>query len=208
MAVVYLDRQHAGKPGRRSRDRGSAVDMDLSGAIEADELEAMLTAQYLLACELALIDAGHIVIPISDGWYSDRHSRVNQYAGTFSASQGPQIYVAAHLNAGWAGREGNGYGAIFYDQRSRRGPVLALEVARKLRPVAPELSEVKQIAAGPEGWTRPAYGTLSGVVQPVTICFEPAFMDCPAHADLLAAEGLRLIGRALAAGINRFADIA
>ena len=194
--TVYLSRDHSGKPGRASGDRGASADLDGSGTIESDEREANLTPRYLFAAEMALLEAGHRVIPISDGWYSERARRVNQYAGSF---QGPQVYVAAHLNAG-----GGRYGAIFYDHRSRTGPTLAQYIAKELRLVAPELSEVKAIAAKPDGWTRNAYGTIGGVVQPVTICFEPCFIDCPDHAELLTENGLTALGHALAHGINRY----
>ena len=197
-AVVYLDRQHSGKPGRKAGDRGAAVDLDGDGTIGIDEREAMLTARYLLACEAALLEAGHTVIPISDGWYSERHSRVNRYAGGFDC---PQVYVAAHLNAG-----GGDYGAVFYDHRSRSGPGLASRIARQIRMVAPEINGVKTIAAKPDDWTRAAFGTIGGVVQPLAICFEPCFMDQPSHADLLTREGLASIGRSLAAGIIAWAE--
>ena len=95
-AVVYLDRQHSGKPGRPN-DRGAAVDLDGDGKIQRGEQEAALTARYLLACELALLEMGHTVIPISDGTYNERHRRVNRYAGTFKAGR-PQFYLAGHLN--------------------------------------------------------------------------------------------------------------
>ena len=199
--TVYLSRDHSGKPGRASGDRGAAADLDGSGSIETDEREANLTPRYLFAAEMALLEAGHRVIPISDGWYSERARRVNQYAGSF---QGPQVYVAAHLNAGWKGNSGSGYGSIFYDHRSRTGPTLAQYIAKELRLVAPELSEVKAIAAKPDGWTRNAYATIGGIVQPVGLCFEPCFIDCAEHAELLTDSGLTAIGHALAHGINRY----
>lgn len=202
--VVYLDRQHSGKPGRRSRDTGASADLDGDGEISIDEQEAMLTPRYLWAAELALRELGHTVICISDGSYADRHRRVNGYAGTFPASV-PQIYIAAHLNAGWGGRSGNGYGAIFYDSKSRSGPELASRVGRQLRMVAPELNGVKCIAAEPSGWTSNAWATIQ-VQQPIALCFEPAFLDCPSHrGGLLTPEGLAAIGRALAAGIDAWA---
>ena len=103
--VVYLDRQHSGKPAR-PRDRGASADLDGDGKIARDEQEAAMTARYLLACELALLEMGHVVIPISDGSYNERHARVNRYAGTFKAGR-PQVYLAAHLNSG-----GGDYGLI------------------------------------------------------------------------------------------------
>ena len=205
MAVVFLDRQHSGKPGRKSRDRGASADLDGNGTVDTDELEATLTARYLLSAEIALVDAGHIVVPLSDGWYSDRHARVHQYSGTFSKAHGPQCYVAAHLNAGWKGQPGSAYGCVFYDHRSRRGVVLATAIARELRLVAPELSDAKVIQAQPSGWTRAAFGTIGGVSRPVGIVYEPAFLDCAEHADLLGADGLKALGHALAHGIDQWA---
>ena len=133
--MVYLDRQHSGKPAR-PLDTGASYDLDGDGVIGTHEQEALLTPRYLLAAELALREMGHTLIPISDGTYGNRHRRVNAYAGTFPTST-PQIFVAAHLNAGWAGNPGSAYGAIFYDSKSRSGPELASRVARQLRMVAP-----------------------------------------------------------------------
>ena len=197
--IVYLDRQHSGKPGRKAKERGAGPDLDGDGVVCVEEREAMLTARYLLACESALIEMGHTVIPIGDGWYSDRHRRVNAYAGTFPAGT-PQVYVAGHLNAG-----GGDYGAVFYDHRSRSGPELAARIAKQLRMVAPEINGVKCIEAKPDNWTRNAYATIGGVMQPVAICYEPCFMDRDSHADLLTREGLSAIGRSLAAGIDTWA---
>ena len=198
--VVYLDRQHSGKPGRKAEDRGAAVDLDGSGRIDVEEREAILTARYGLAAEIALIEAGHIVVPVSDGWYSDRHRRVNQYAGTFPKEY-PQVYVSLHLNAG-----GGDYGAIFYDHRSRSGPELSARIAACLRAEAPEVNGVKCIPAKPDDWTSAAYGTIGGGMQPTTICYEPCFMDNPSHSDLLTRQGLAVLGRALAAGIDAWSN--
>ena len=197
--VVYLDRQHSGKPAR-PRDRGASADLDGDGKIARDEQEAAMTARYLLACELALLEMGHVVIPISDGSYNERHARVNRYAGTFKAGR-PQVYLAAHLNSG-----GGDYGLIGFDHRSRSGPELANRIARQLRQVAPELNGVKCIEAKPDDWTRNMYATISGVTQPIGLCLEPAFLDQPAHADLLTREGLSTMGRAIAAGIDAWAN--
>ena len=198
-AVVYLDRQHSGKPGKPA-DRGAAVDLDGDGKIQRDEQEAALTARYLLACELALLEMGHTVIPISDGGYNERHARVNQYAGTFKAGR-PQLYLAGHLNAG-----GGDYGLLGHDYRRRSGPALASRIARQLRQVAPELNGVKCIEARPDNWTRNMFATISGVTQPIGLCLEPCFMDQPSHADLLTAAGLSTIGRAIAAGVDAFVN--
>jgi N-acetylmuramoyl-L-alanine amidase len=205
-AVVYLDRQHSGKPGRRARDTGASADLDGDGVIGVHEQEALLTPRYLWACELALREAGHTVIPISDGEYQDRFRRINSYAGTFPAST-PQIMIAGHINAGWRGMEGAGYGAIFYDYRSSSGAELASKIARELREAAPELNGVKCIQAKPDDWTRNAFATIQ-VQQPVALCLEPFFIDCPQHTKELATNaGLSRIGKAIAAGINSWVNI-
>mgnify|MGYP003134656156 FL=1 len=203
--VIYLDRQHSGKPGKRARDTGASADLNKDGKIDVHEQEALLTPRYLLACELALRQAGHTVISISDGSYGDRHRRVNAYAGSFPRSV-PQIYIAAHFNAGWGGRDGSGYGAIFYDHRSRSGPELASRIARQLRMVAPELNGVKCIPSKPDDWTRNAWATIQ-VQQPIALCLEPAFIDCPDHAELFSKEGLNTIGKAIARGVDAWANL-
>ena len=198
--VVYLDRQHSGKPGRKAQDRGASADVDGDGVVGIEEREAMMTARYLLACEIALLQMSHTVIPIADGWYSDRHRRVNQYAGTFPPGT-VQVYCAAHINAG-----GGDYGAVLFSHQSRSGPELAARVAKQLRMVAPELNGVKTIAAKPDDWTRNAYATIGGVVQPICLCLEPFFIDQPTHADLMTREGLTAVGRAIASGIDAWAN--
>ena len=202
MPTVYLDRQHAGKPGRRVRDRGAAADLDGDGLVEVHEREAMLTPVYLLAAETRLIEYGFDVYTLADGSYRDRHERVNEYDRD---ERGASCYVAAHLNAGWRNRPGDAYGAIFYDYRSTSGRSLAKRIAAELRLVAPELSDVKVRPASPNDWTRNAFYTIANV-NPVAVCYEPAFMDCETHAAILGtAEGLEAIGRALADGVNRWA---
>lgn len=194
MAIVFLDRQHAGKPGKLN-DRGAAADLDGDGKKEIHELEAMRTPLYLLQAEQRLISHGHKVITLSDGWYSDRHKRVNSYANKVG---GRAIYVAAHLNAG-----GGSYGVVFYDHRSQNGQKLSEKIAARLEATCPELTRgVKTRAANPADGTKNAYYTIKGIGTPVAICFEPCFMDTPEHQGLLEGEGLVRIGYALADGIN------
>ena len=198
--VVYLDRQHSGKPGRKASDRGAGSDLDGDGSVGVEEREAMMTARYLLACEVALLQMGHTVIPIADGWYSERHDRVNRYAADFGPDV-PQVYCSGHLNAG-----GGLYGAVFFDHRSSSGPDLAQRIAGQIRMVAPELDAVKTFGASPDDWTKNAHATIAGVGRPVAVCLEPLFIDQPAHADLMTQEGLTVIGRAIAAGIDAWAN--
>ena len=164
----------------------------------AHEREAMLTPKYLLHAEERLLNLGHDVVTLSDGWYSQRHERVNKYSDGVS---GPKVYVAAHLNAG-----GGNYGAVFYDHRSSSGPKLAQEIALKLKEACPEIEGgVKIIPAKPDDWTSHAFNTVRGVGSPSTVCFEPCFLDTTSHQPLLSGDGLQRIGRALADGIHAWA---
>lgn len=198
--LVFLDRQHSGKP-HATRDRGAFGDLDGDGKHDVEESEAFLTAQYLWAAERKLIELGHAVLPISDGAYSARHARANQYAAQSAADQ--FVYVAAHVNAG-----GGEYGAVFYDVRSAQGLLLANAVAERLKPFA-ELPVVKVLAASATAHEA-AYGTIKGIFtgRAVGICFEPCFIDTPKHRLLLTSEGLARIGEVLALGIDDYVRVA
>lgn len=200
--LVLLDRQHAGKRAGDVNDRGAWGDLDHDGKQETEELEAIWTARYLLAAELRLLALGHRVIPLSDGWYRERHARANLYSAGQSA-----VYVAAHLNSlhgGLTAASGT-YGTVFFDHRSDVGPVLAEAVREKLAAACTELAQVKALACRPSDWTSRAYGTISGVDAPA-LCFEPAFIDQTAHRPLFSDEGMRRIGVALAEGIHAWAS--
>ena len=197
MALIFLDRQHTGKPGRKASDRGAEADLDGDGKVEVHEREAMLTPKYLLHAEERLIELGHDVITLSDGWYSERHDRVNRYSERVSGSK---IYIAAHLNAG-----GGNYGALFYDSRSSSGAKLGQEIALKMKHTCPELEGgIKVIPAKPGDWTVHALNTIRGVGSPVALCFEPCFIDNDTHRYMLTDEGLSRIGVALADGIDEW----
>lgn len=196
MALVLLDRQHAGKPTHLA-DRGAWGDLDHDGRVDVEEQEAALTARYLLAAELELLRLGHSALPLADGSYAERHARANKYA---QAIGGRAVYIAAHLNAG-----GGRYGSTFYDARSTAGKALSVAVAAALRSACPELgADVWARAAEPTGpWAR-AYSTIAGVYsgRPVGLCFEPFFLDAPPHQVLASPEGLGRVGVALARGID------
>ena len=193
--IIFLDRQHAGKP-HRPTDLGAGADIDGDGKREIWEQEAIWTAKYLLAAELWLREKGYTVFPISDGRYSERHQRVNNYARTQLS-----IYVAAHINAG-----GGDYGAVFFDHRSTKGHILAAEIALQLREDLPELgNKARTVEASPSNWTKNAYHTISGVSS-WAICFEPCFIDCAEHRPLFSDEGMKRIGEALAKGIHNFLE--
>lgn len=190
--TVFLDRQHAGQIGKPS-DYGAH-----SRLVSRDEAD--MTLDYLAAAERKLRELGINVINISDGRYSERQTRVLQYA---NMAGGISVYIAAHLNAG------NGsYGAAFYDHRSSMGKVCATFIADALAEECPELDKAITRPAQPSDWTTHAYNTIKGIFvgKPCAICFEPCFVDNEAHLPLLEAAGLERIGNALAIGINNWME--
>ena len=192
MALVALDRQHVGKPGKPG-DLGAKCKFWSTH-------EAYMTAEYLLAAEKELRRLGHDVIPISDGRYSDRHERFNNYASRY---MGPSCYIAAHFNAG-----GGDYGASFFDARSSLGERLAVRIKTEFNKEMPDLGRFRIIKSRPSDWTSNAFATIKGVwTGPACgICFEPAFLDNPWHVKLLDSDGLQLMGRTLARAIDEWAQ--
>jgi len=202
MATIFLDRQHTSS--KKRDDQGASYDLNGDGKISSDEQEARLTAFYLLFCELALARMGHRVVCLSDGSYPERHTRVNNEVSEDYLAW-PHVYVAAHLNSG-----GGNYGSAFYDRRSSKGMNLAKHICDAVRQSAPELSNVKIIAAyddrgsSPDPWLFNPFYTIKGVGSPVAICFEPFFIDNKDHAPLATRQGLERIGEALAVGIDNW----
>jgi N-acetylmuramoyl-L-alanine amidase len=186
MALIILDRQHLGKPGRWN-DAGAQNDF---------VVEAYLTSQYIFWAEWALRDMGFDVVVLSDGTYTERHTRVNQYV----QNVGQSVYVACHINAGGGGD----YCSTFYDHRSAAGKHLADQINGQLLIDVPEIEDVKSIAASPNDWTKNAYYTIKGVGKPVAVCFEPFFIDNDEHKILCQPDNLRLIGECLAEGIKQY----
>lgn len=198
MSIVILDRQHAGKPDAMG-DTGTSGDLNQNGRLDWAERESTLTllSGHYYAAEI--LRASNVdVIPVSDGTYRQRHERVNGYLRNV---KGPHIYVALHFNG--SDNPKADYGSIFYDHRSgaNAGPRLAALIARALQAQAPELGDVRAIAAKPTDWTKNAYHTIRDIGPAIAICYEPAFLTSPKHAPLLGAEGLPRVGRALAQGI-------
>jgi len=190
--IVFLDRQHVGNP-RNFKSQGASH----NGAIEAH-----LTGLYLHYAEWKLRELGIDVVTISDGTYEERHKRVNDYSKGFNKA----VYIAAHVNAG-----GGEYCASFYDYRSANGLTLANAInhfmSRWIENIFSSPSSTKAIAASPNDWTKNAYYCIKGIGAPVSICFEPFFIDSPAHIDLLSEDGLETIGIALAHGIKKYFDM-
>lgn len=192
--IIYIDRQHAGKP-KKIKDRGASSDLNQDGQISNDELEAIWTARIGIELEIILLDMGYDVFPISDGNYSDRHKRVNQYSKIYPSSK--QIYLAMHLNAG-----GGDYGAFFHYYGSVEGESLAKKMAESLESECAELSKAKAIPANPDNWTKNAFYTIKGIGLPIAICCEPIFMDT--HAQMLSISGIKKIAWGMANGIKKW----
>lgn len=196
--IALLDRQHYGT----GRGLGAAADLDGDGLIEVHEREAMLTPLYITPAKRVFADNGHDATVISEGSYPLRH-RVAATTAAINAPR-PVAYIACHLNAGGTAGTGD-YGVIFYDGRSAAGWALATAIAHRLR--ALDLDGVARILVrptDPDGWTRRAHATISGIYRgPINIsgvCFEPLFLDNPAHQAHLTEAGLSRIGEALALG--------
>ena len=192
--VIFIDRQHTGKP-HRPTDRGASHDLDGDGTITALEQETYWTGYLGLMLETRLVQEGHTVIILSDGKYSDRHSRVNEYSQLFPQER--QIYLALHFNCG-----GGSYGAMFYHHQSSKGQYLADCINEGLEGYFPQVSQFKSIPSQPGDWTKNAYNTIKGVGSPVAICMEPLFLDT--HKDLMTQEGMAKIVLGTAQGIQKW----
>jgi len=191
--IVFIDRQHAGKPSKID-DRGASVDINGDGDIASDELEAHWTGYISLMLEMRLVNMGYKVIPLCDGSYASRHARVNDYASRYDE---PMVYLAMHLNAG-----GGSYGAFFHDHRSTAGKELANALCDGMRSSIKTIREFKTIECKPDNWTKNAFYTIKGVGKPVSICCEPIFMDT--HMDLLNAFGASQIAIGMAVGLQKW----
>ncbi len=192
--IVFIDRQHTGNP-RKPNSRGAARDLDGDGKVETWEHEAHWTGYLSLILEAQLVAKGIQVIPISDGTYLARHTRVNQYSQMFKDI--PQIYLAMHLNAG-----GGDYGAMFYHHDSQSGKSLATYICEGLGQFIPEVPKFKAIESQPHDWTKNAFNTIKGVGRPVAICSEPLFIDT--HKKLVSVEGFAKVALGMTTGILNY----
>ncbi len=196
--IVVLDRQHVGKPGRD--DRGAQTEIDGETVYEID-----LTAGYIDAAVALLSAEGHTVHVLESGWYGERHARAAEIARAHPHEL--VAYVAAHVNAGGAAAA---YGLVIHDARSRSGLSLAEAIADTLGTVAaPHLDRAIVRAAERGGTWGRAMTTIAGIwdapANCAGVCFEPMFIDSPAHRELLTPAGLQVIGHALAVGCMTWA---
>lgn len=184
--IVFLDRQHAGKPDKIS-DRGASIEPSPEFGLG---MEAIYTGYLSMMIEEKLLQMGAKVLSLSDGPYSDRHKRVNEYAKNFPAEK--MAYLALHLNCG-----GGDYGSYFYFPGSEEGVRLAEIICHKMRERdLPKIVRHLPKASSPDDWTKNAYYTIRGVSKPVGICCEPLFMDT--HREYLTLEKLREIATGIA----------
>ena len=186
--IVFIDRQHSGKPNK-PEDRGAEV---MPCPAFGNGMEAIYTGYLSLLIEEKLLEHGVKVLPIADGFYPDRHKRVNEYSKRFKGEK--QVYLALHLNSG-----GGDY-ASFFHMGSEKGSTLASSICDKMREASlPGLTRCLPKKASSEDWTKNAWYTIRGIGSPIAICCEPLFMGT--HRDLLTFEHLQTIGGAIASGI-------
>jgi len=189
--IVFIDRQHTGQP-KRINSRGAVNDLNEDGKTEIWETEAHWTGYLSIMLEAQLVQAGIKVIPISDGSYLARHTRVNQYSQMFPNMK--KAYFAMHFNAG-----GGSYGAMFYHHQSNQGKHLAESICEGLGNFLPEVQSFKPISCKPGDWTKNAFYTIKGVGSPVAICSEPLFIDT--HKKLMSVEGMAKVALGMSTGI-------
>lgn len=187
MATIVLDRQHIGKPNNPD-DLGAYSEV-------SQQHEAHMVGRYLLETERTLRRFGHHVIVLSDGYYSHRHKRANNF---FAKETGACIYLAGHLNAG-----GGTYSALFFDHRSSMGATAAMFIGAETAKIE-GLADIRRIKAQPDDWTKNAFNTIDGVYagRGCGICLEPFFVDAKAHSHLMSDESLVLVGNAIAVGVD------
>ena len=194
--ITLLDRQHFGKP--KKSDLGAGVDLDGNGKVDIHEMEANLTPLYINPAAEYLELRGHAATILQEGYYSFRHSTANSIAA--SNPNFGVAYAACHFNAG-----GGSKSLVFYDARSSGGKDLAESIVESIEKLnLPGITKAQAIAARSDDWTKNAWYTIKGIYAGPSnisgVCFEPLFLDNPAHQPYLTPHYLRLVGQALAAG--------
>lgn len=184
---VVLDRGH-GQKGRSAR-------FD-PGAVHDTLVEVNLTHAYIAAAKLALEAAGHVVVVLVTGTYDQRHA----VAIRLAAEHTEALYIQCHVNAG-----GGEYALVEYDRRSSAGRRAASSIARALGELAGvTVGQIRPLDSDDRGWT-----CIDDIWAAPTMCgvlIEPGFIDSPEHAHLWTADGLRLVGAAIADGIEAYAE--
>ena len=201
--IVIFDRQHYGKPGSASGDRGAGVDLDGDGQVESAEQEANLTPLYIDPAREILTQLGHTVYLLDSGWYSQRHEQAVSIARDHLGER--VAYLACHINAG-----GGDYAVTLHDSRSSGGAALAGSIADAIAADA-DLSclgrSLARSASATNEWSN-AYNTVKGIyLGPANIsgaCLEPYFLDQAAHRWLTTPEGGAALAGAIVDGVIRW----
>lgn len=195
---IALDIGHIGRTGKRAGDLG---------ARHGNLHEADLVWRIVEGAWKALRDE-HEVIILSHGSYASRHQFCNQ--------NGVGIYLAGHVNA--FSSSDPGYGAFFYDPRTRSGDRLAACLAHEMMALAhggvPTKTkskrkqyadyEAKAIKAAGDVWKNARF-TIAGLRRPIGICCEPFFISNAENRKAFAhSNALIAVGEAYARGINAF----
>jgi N-acetylmuramoyl-L-alanine amidase len=195
---IALDIGHIGRTGKRAGDLGAS-----HGSLH----EADLVWRIVEGAWKALRDE-HEVFILSHGSYASRHQWCNQH--------GVGIFLAGHINS--FDKPGPGYGAFFYDPRTRSGDKLAACLAREMMALAhggiPTKTksktkkwpayEAKGIKAAGDVWKNARF-TIAGLRRPIGICCEPFFISNAENRKAFAhSNALLAVGQAYARGINSF----
>lgn len=198
--VHKLSRKGNSLPMRVILDRGHGHKADGApfdpGVTHGKAREVDLAAGYIQHAVETLRAAGHEVFVLDTGTYDARHAQAIALAA--ESPEVSSLYVQCHVNGG----RGT-YAVVEHDARSDRGRAAATCLVEALKAL-PEISKVRRVElkADDRGWA-----CIDDIHASKTMCgvlYEPFFIDAPAHAALLSAEGLARVGEALAAGIERY----
>ena len=144
--------------------------------------EVLIATRHAEIVQLELIRAGHEVTfyPSSPLRYSEVHARVN-------ADRAVNLYIQFHVNSANGINEGNDHGLIFYDHRSKVGPVAASKIAALASRAG--LMMRAHTDDPVKGYPR-VHPCIAGVRVPALL-FEPHFIQVDRNPDDI---GLRLAG--------------
>ena len=157
-----------------------------TGAAAGGRDEVDLAERYGHQIHRALIAAGHSVVlyPSTPARYSDDYRRIN--------SDGTGLYLQLHINSAPGITPATNHGIIFYDRRSVKGPVIAVELVQSLSTGYPW----KAISDGQAGYER-VHPCIAGC-KPVALLVEPWFIQCDISPEDVGAK----IGAALVAALD------
>lgn len=144
--------------------------------------EVLIATRHAEIVQERLIQAGHGVTfyPSSRLRYGEIHALVN-------ADQEINLYIQFHINSSTGINEGNDHGLIFFDHRSKVGPIAASKIAF----VASRAGlMMRAMSDDPEKGYPRVHPCIAGVRVPALL-FEPHFIQVDRNPDDI---GLRLAG--------------